>query len=449
MNSQPSNAFSPLIAGERYFLPYQRAWIDDKSPLKIVEKSRQIGFTYADSFDSVAKAAAKDNKLDVLVSSRDEDTAKEYLRQCKRWAEILNIAAKYIGQIVFYDERNLKAYALEFASGRRIITLSSHPDALVGKPGHIKLDEFAIHKAQRDLYKIAKPCTTWGGQLSIISTHRGIGTAFNEIITDIKENNNPMGWSHHRVTIQDAVNQGLVERISLVTGRNQTREEFLSKLRAECLDEEQWQQEYCCQPADDNAAFISYDMIAKSQTPGCMKDFEYLATSQNRLFVGVDVARKKHLCVIDVGELIGDIIWDRMRIELQDKPFSEIESELYRILELRNVRRCCIDATGLGMQLAERARQRFGWKVEPVTFNPGVKEHLAYRLRFDMEERHLRIACDEPLRLDLRGVRKEVTVANNCRLIGETKDGHCDRFWAKALRQHAIFHKINCGAVVI
>jgi hypothetical protein len=55
------------------------------------------------------------------------------------------------------------------------------------------------------LYRIAKPVTTWGGQLEIISTHRGSGTVFNEIIRDIKEKGNKMGWSHHRVTIQDAV----------------------------------------------------------------------------------------------------------------------------------------------------------------------------------------------------------------------------------------------------
>src|SRR6478672_4630022 len=82
-------------------------------------------------------------------------------------------------------------------------------------------------------------------------------------------------------------------------------------------------------------------------------------------YVGVDVARKHDLTVIDVGERIGDTLWDRMRIELHDKKFSEIEEELFRILRLSSVRRCCIDATGIGMQLAERARDRFGWKVEP------------------------------------------------------------------------------------
>ena len=34
---------------DTYFLPYQRAWIEDKSPLKIIEKSRQVASPYLSS----------------------------------------------------------------------------------------------------------------------------------------------------------------------------------------------------------------------------------------------------------------------------------------------------------------------------------------------------------------------------------------------------------------
>lgn len=50
------------------FLPYQQRWLDDQSSLKIIEKSRQIGITYTDAYDSVIKAASRDNHLDVWVS---------------------------------------------------------------------------------------------------------------------------------------------------------------------------------------------------------------------------------------------------------------------------------------------------------------------------------------------------------------------------------------------
>ena len=43
----------------KYFLPYQREWIADNSPLKIMHKSRQIGISYADAYHSVRIASRK------------------------------------------------------------------------------------------------------------------------------------------------------------------------------------------------------------------------------------------------------------------------------------------------------------------------------------------------------------------------------------------------------
>jgi phage FluMu gp28-like protein len=162
----------------------------------------------------------------------------------------------------------------------------------------------------------------------------------------------------------------------------------------------------------------------------------------------VDVARKKDLCVLDVGEKIGDVVWDRLRLELLNRRFSEIEEELYRLLKLRQVKRACIDATGLGLQLAERARERFPGKIEPITFTASVKEELAVSFKVELEKRQMRLADDDKLRSDLRGIRKEVTLSGNVRYAGEIEGSHCDRFWAKALRQHAARQKICTGTLV-
>ena len=426
-------------APARYFLPYQAKWIEDKSSLKIMEKSRQVGMSYATAYSAVERAAAKNARLDVWVSSRDETQAGLFLDDCQAWAEILKRAAVYIGQAVFDNNEDFTAHVLEFVNGRKIYSLSSNPNALAGKRGHVILDEFALHQNQRELYRIAKPVTTWGGQLEIISTHRGANTVFNEILRDIREHGNPMGWSHHRVSLRTAIDEGLVEKINSKTGRSESRDGYEVRIRAECLDEEQWQQEYCCAPADDSTAFLTYEMISACETTVSSLNFSEVAAlpPSARLFIGVDVGRKNDLTVIDVGEKIGDVTHDRMRLELQNKTFAEQEFELYRLLALPQLKRACIDSTGLGMQLAERARERFGWKVEAVTFTGLVKEELAFPLRAAFEDRKLRINRNTNLRSDLRGIKKEATAAGNIRFAGEAADSHCDRFWAMALRQHA------------
>jgi phage FluMu gp28-like protein len=437
-----------LNKADKYFLPYQQKWILDASPLKIIEKSRQIGMSYATAYSCVKRAAAKGARLDVWVSSRDDTQAKLFLQDCKAWAELLQVAATDLGEVLIDKRNGVSAFVLRLENGRNIHSLSSNPNALAGKRGHVVLDEFALHKDQRTLYRIAKPVTQWGGQLEIISTHRGVQTVFNEIIVDITQKGNRMGWSHHKVTLQNAVDQGLLEKINAKTQKNETREAFLARIHAECLDEEQWQQEYCCLPADESTAFIPYELIRACQEPGCLKPFEYLLDCKNPLYLGLDVGRKKDLTVIDVGEKVGDVMVDRLRLELRNKSFSEQEMELYRLLALPQLKRACLDATGLGMQLAERAKERFGWKIEPITFTASAKEELAYPLKNDFEDRKLRIDASMELENDIHGIKKEVTLSGNIRFAGETEGSHCDRFWAKALRQHACAKKVSIGAVV-
>src|SRR5437870_13732647 len=105
----------------------------------------------------------------------------------RKVARMLQFGSDYRGEFILERDSESPAYVLEFPSRRRIYSLSSNPNALAGKRGHVKLDEFALHEDQQLLYRVAKPVTTWGGQLSIISTHRGHGSVFNQIIRGIKE----------------------------------------------------------------------------------------------------------------------------------------------------------------------------------------------------------------------------------------------------------------------
>jgi phage FluMu gp28-like protein len=440
-----------VSAADKYFMPYQADYIRDGSLLVIVEKGRQIGLSYAASYKAVRLAAPKDARLDVWVMSRDEIQAKQFLLYCKRWARVLKFAAEDLGEVVVDNDKDITAHVLRFANGICIYCLSSNPDAIVGKSGHVILDEFALHKDQRQLYAVAKPVTQWGGTLTIISTHRGVQTVFNEIITDIKQRGNKMGWSLHTIPIQTAVEQGIVEKINAATGRKETRAAWLARQRAECLDEEQWLQEYCCIPADESTAFISYEMITSCEDDTAPKDFNYLLACKNPIYIGFDVARSKHLSVIDVEEKVGDVFWERMRVEFRGKSFAEQKMELKKFILLPATRRVCIDSSGLGMQLAEECVKEFGSRVEAVRFSGPVKEELAFPLRAAHEDRTLRYKKDDALRADLRGIKKETTASGNIRFVGESDDSHCDRFWAKALALHAgkSNHLINFKAELI
>ena len=116
-----------MTASEKYFLPYQVEWIRDPAGLRIVEKGRQIGLSYADSYDSVAKCVVKGAK-DVWVMSRDEVQAKQYVIYCKRWANVLKYAAQDLGEQVFTMDNGKQVciQVLKFASGASIYALRLH-----------------------------------------------------------------------------------------------------------------------------------------------------------------------------------------------------------------------------------------------------------------------------------------------------------------------------------
>ena len=423
-------------------LPYQSRFIKDTARLILVEKARQIGFSWATAYKLVSTTSRTDARQDDWVSSRDDLQARLLIEDCKNFAGLLSIAAQDLGERIVDAEKN-SAYVLQYTNGHRTHSLSSNPDAQAGKRGRRVLDEFALHADQRKLYAIAYPGITWGGSLEMISTHRGSQSLFNELVTEVKHKGNPKKISLHTVTLQDALDQGFLYKLQCKLAPEAEQQamdeaDYFNFIRAGCPDEETFLQEFCCIPSDDSAAFLSYDLIA-----GC----EYKITEawqtnildcKNPLYLGVDVGRDHDLTVFWLIEKVSDTAFTRRVITMQNETFDAQEHALYELLALPQLRRCCIDCTGIGRQFSERAKARFNYKVEPVTFTGPVKEELAYPVRAAFEDKTVRIPNDSTTRSDLRAIKKETTAAGNIRFTADRgKNGHSDRFWALALALHA------------
>ncbi len=425
------------------FLPFQSKWITDRSRLKLMEKARQIGISWSTAFASSERTAEQGARHDEWVSSRDDIQARLFIEDCKLFAGIMNMAAKDLGELVIDSEKKLSAYVLEFASGKRIHSMSSNPDAQAGKRGGRILDEFALHRDQRKMWAIAYPGITWGGSLEIVSTHRGSNSFFNGLIREAKEKGNPKRLSLHRVTLQDALDQGFLYKLQQALPEDAEQQdmdeaEYFDFTKKGAADDESFDQEYMCIPSDDDSKFIEYELIT-----GC----EYMANMPwerevddvfaGQLFCGVDIGRKKDLTVLWVVELLGDVLYTRKVIAMEKMRKSEQEKILYPWFAICD--RTCIDSTGLGIGWADDAQDKFGERrVEAVTFTGQVKEALAYPLKGTMEDRKLRIPDDPVIRADLRKIQKVTTAAGNIRFVAEsTPDGHADRFWALALAKHA------------
>ena len=131
-------------------LPYQVRWIADDAAVKVAEKSRRVGITWAEAADAALSAAAAAG-MDTWYLGYNRDMAREFVETAAAWARQFNKAAHAIEEIALEDERrDLLAYRIRFASGHKIGALSSRPSNLRGKQGRAVIDEAAFNKREGD-----------------------------------------------------------------------------------------------------------------------------------------------------------------------------------------------------------------------------------------------------------------------------------------------------------
>ncbi len=417
---------------------YQMRWVQDKYQFKMGLWARQTGKSFGSSLEAVDDAL-ETGDLWILLS-RGERQSKQLIEKVQMHCQAYNVAARlletdYVGDAVY------RMLEVRLPNRGKIIGLPANPDTARGFSGNVLLDEFAFHQDSRKIWAALFPTITRGYKIRVISTANGKQNMFYDLWTQ----ENRFSGHKYKTTIYDAKEQGLNVDIDA--------------LREGINDPDAWAQEYECQFIDEATAFLTYDLIASCEDEEATIDDGRWTKDDRRkseLYVGVDIGRKRDLTVIWVWEKLGDVLWTRMVKRLEKATFKAQREVLFSILDgsyfnppssplkLRGesggvfVRRCCIDATGLGMQLAEEAITRFGSRAEAVTFTNAVKEDLAVTLRRKFEDRLVRIPPDRWIREDFHSVKKYVTAAGNVRFDSErTEQGHSDHFWAAALGAHA------------
>ena len=428
-----------------YFLPYQRRWILDDARMKLYAKSRRIGITYATSFRVNDKCLRRPGTVQ-WVTSRDEFTAREFITDyIAKWAAAANVVCRGLAgesAVVIDPLHGIRAYTAEYGNRSRVISLSSTPEAFAGKGGDILIDEADLHRDSGKVIDMALSCTTWGGQLEMVSALSVDGSPespFCRMLREAEHGANAMGWSVHRTNILDAVQEGFVERINEMTGEGPDREEWLKQMHAKCRTEDAWRTQYLIEPAEAGGALLDYGMIGACEVDA--EDLRKALQEQPKAerYAGYDVGRKKDVGVYFEVTRIGDVLWQSAYEVMEEMPFRMQADALARRLDDGRLGRLCIDATGIGMMLAEEMQERFGkYRVEDVTFTASVKSALAIPVRAAFESRGIRILADDILRHDLHKIVRSVTAAGNVRYdAGRDETGHSDRFWALALAVHA------------
>lgn len=396
----------PLADG--ILMLHQKEWLEDQSDLKLGEKGRRTGITYAEALDdtiiaSSARSAGGDN---VFYIGDTKDKGREFIGYVAHFAKIVAKELVEVEEFLFEDQledgssKFISAYRVKFASGFRVEALSSRPENIRGLQGVVVIDEAAFHKDVRAVLDAVNALLIWGGRIRVISTHNGVLNPFNDLIREAKDKKVP--FSLHFIPFQKAVDNGLYKRVCLMRGKEWTQEgerEWEARIRgAYGVRTAQMQQELDAIPADAQGSALARVMIESRsdrsipvirwELPDSFKGAspdERKATTQKflrekvrpvldkldparRHDFGMDFARSGDGSALIVNELSQDLIRrGRVVIELRNVPYETQRDVVFYVGEaLPRFGHGAFDATGNGAYLAEVSRQKWGERVSEI-----------------------------------------------------------------------------------
>lgn len=459
------------------FLPYQERWVLDRSPVKVGEKSRRVGFTWCTAYEAVEVAAADAScgGSNFWYQTYAEDDAKEFIEDAGKFAmgcsQVFDVETEELSEdesqeyfLLPDGTRSIKITSIRFRSGHRIVALPHSPRKLRGKGGVYCLDEAAFHDDMAAAMKAAQAFRMWGGRVIIMSTHNGVESPFNLLIEDIHAGRKD--YSLHRVTLHDAVREGLYKRICLVRGVEWTPESEEAWV-AELLETEGAEEEFLCIPVRSGGQYLPAALIEPcmygpdNRIARLTKSDDFLGLPEAEReefmdvwcerhirpilwemdpklpsFLGVDFGRSSDLSVKCLGQLTQELSLDVvLQVELGNIPFEQ-QKQVFRFLmdESPRMQMAALDATGNGVYLGEYGVGHYGeTKVEAVKITlPWYAENFP-PLRARFQDRTIRILRDLDARQDLGMVevvdgvprlpKKRIAAQREDRFKGEKRHG--------------------------
>lgn len=403
--------FDPSKAG--VLMAHQSEWIRMQEGLDIAvcEKGRRTGITFAQALsDTITAASAKDAGGDnVWYMADTKEKGLEFIGYVAKFAPIIAQGqASRIEQHIFQDQqpdgtsRQIQAFRVRFASGFRITALSSRPENIHGLQGVVDLDEAALHKDVAKVLESATALLIWGGRIRVWSTHRGKKNPFNQLVQDVQAGRYGKKAGVIRISFDDAVSNGLYERVCAMRGKDATAEgkkEWYTAIRSAYGPRKAaMREELDVIPRDGDGSAIPSVWIDRAMPevrPVLRLVFDddfpkrsekereiwcsvWIATTllpvlraavagfSGRWAIGMDFARHRHFSVIKPAKVGQDLRRDvPFLIEMANAPTRQQEQILWALLDALKEGfsgrwSFAGDATGPGQTLMEYTGDRYG-----------------------------------------------------------------------------------------
>lgn len=448
----PAN-FDPLQEG--VLMRHQVEWLKIKASIKVVPKGRRTGITFCEALDDTIKASSRKSAGgdNVFYIGDTKEKGLEFIGYCAKFARVIARAqgqgVSSIEEFLFEDQdekgntRNITSYRIRFSSGFQITALSSRPANIRGLQGKVVIDEAAFHPDVQGVLDAATALLIWGGEIVIISSHNGKSNPFNSLVKDIEAGRYGEDAAVFTVTFDDAVGNGLYERVCLMKGWEasaESKEKWYAKIRnAYGVRKAAMREELDAIPRDGNGVCIpgvwierampierpilrltlGDDFVAKSlaERQSYAEDWieRYLKPELAKLdktyryTFGMDFARHR-----DFSEITPMAILPNLRrivpfiIELHNVPTRQQEQILWALLDgLPGSWTGAMDATGSGETLAEYTADKYGHdRIAQVKLSRSWYGTWMPKLVQAFEDGVIEVPLDDNVAQDIRAIEE-------------------------------------------
>lgn len=436
---------------------FQLRHLNNTDLFGITNKSRQVGWSWLAAAESVARACIQAKATSIFVSI-NLDEAGEKIRYAKQIIEALDLDVR---PTLLTDNK----LELELENGSRVI---SHPCRPVRGKGRasVYLDEFAHYIHDREIYQSAVPVVTKGGGiLRIGSSPLGASGLFWEIFSESMRKF--PGYRRDSIPWWQVIALCKNVRLATVVAPAMTTEERVYTFGSsrliliyENMLEDDFKQEYECEWVDESVAWIDWELIRSNQVDSqqeteskqllysrshtlddALNLIDELADRVMRgkieqvLYAGMDIGRHHDKSEIILrGITTTNTIPYRAGISLDKIKFDDQLAVFNKMMDRLPIACMLIDQTGIGMNLAENAVQRWGARVQPFTFTNASKELIAIETKLRYQRHEIPIPTDRDFVYQVHSIKKKVTAAKNSVFDCEASEKHhADMFWADAL----------------
>ncbi|MEI7250278.1 hypothetical protein [Pectobacterium versatile] len=400
-------AFNPLADG--VLMAHQIECLKLDVSILAIPKGRRTGITFAWGLNSTLIAGARKSAggNNVYYIGDTKEKGLEFIGYVAKFGRVIAQqqaqAISSIEEFLFDDQdeqgntRQITAYRIRFASGFQVTALSSRPANIRGLQGVVIIDEAAFHPDVQGVLDAATALLIWGGKIVVISSENGKNNPFYQFHKDIEDGRYGDDAAVLTVTFDDAVGNGLYERVCMMKGEQATVEgkaTWYGRIRnAYGPRKAAMREELDAIPRDGNGVCIPGVWIERAMPDErpvvrLVCDDEFINMSElerqswgddwidrnlrplmaetlnpeYRHVFGLDFARHRHFSSLVPMAIQPNLLRDvPFILELNNVPSALQQQILFWFIDhLPRQSGGAIDATGPGMVLAEYTADRYG-----------------------------------------------------------------------------------------